>query len=365
MAKVLFILFKDYSNTHDGGSQTNMRNLNLARQLLGEENVDCYYVHGADHKRSPLSLLYAALLFPFGFFNGLTPYKLKEIGRLSAQYDFVFISNSIFGIVGKYLKAHAYKGKIISFFHNVEGIYYDARVSKRIPFRNIIVDCASRNDYYALKYSDTVIGLCERDNNTLKALYGKGFDVLAPISFADKCDGDRFDRSTMTGTRPKCTFIGSNFPANAKGVLWFVKNVLPHVNVEFTVVGQNMDKLKLSNECLKDINIYSNVSDLTSYFNEADFMVYPIFDGSGMKVKTCEALMYGKNILGTTETFEGYDLDSNQCGRLCNTPEDFIEAIKNLCNHPVKRYNENSRNLFLKKYSIESTLAVFKKVFMA
>ena len=28
-----------------------------------------------------------------------------------------------------------------------------------------------------------------------------------------------------------------------------------------------------------------------------------------MKVKTCEALMYGKNILGTTETFEGYELD--------------------------------------------------------
>lgn len=365
MAKALFILFKDYSKTNDGGSRANMRNLNLVQQLLGEENVDCYYIHDINKKRSLLSLLYAVILFPFDYFNGLTPGKLKEIGKLSAQYDYVFITNSIFGLVGKYLKTHGYKGKVVSFFHNVEGIYYDARVGKRIPFRNIVVDCAARNDRYALEYSDTAIGLCERDHNTLKGLYGRGFDVLAPISFADKCADHQFDKAAMTGARPKCTFIGSNFPANANGVLWFVKNVLPHVDVEFTVVGQNMDKLKEANECLRDINVYSNVPDLTPYFDEADFMVFPIFDGSGMKVKTCEAMMYGKNILGTTETFEGYEVDANQCGRLCNTPEEYIQAIKELSAHPVKRYNEYSRNIFLEKYSIESTMNVFKKIFKA
>lgn len=365
MAKALFILFKDYSTSNDGGSRANMRNLNLARQILGEENVDCYYIHDINKKRSLFSLLYTVILFPFGYFNGLTPHKLKEIQVLSAQYDYVFITNSIFGLVGKYLKAHGYKGKVITFFHNVEGIYYDARIGKRIPFRSIVVNCAANNDHYALEYSDTAIGLCERDHNTLTHLYGRGFDVLAPISFADKCAGHQHDMTAMTSSRPKCTFIGSNFPANANGVLWFVRNVLPHVDIDFTVVGQNMDKLKEANECLKDINVYSNVPDLTPYFDEADFMVFPIFDGSGMKVKTCEAMMYGKNILGTTETFEGYEVDPNQCGQLCNTPEEYIEAINNLAAHPVRRYNEYSRNIFLGKYSIDSTLNVFQKIFKA
>lgn len=363
MAKALFILFKDYSMSNDGGSRANMRNLSLTKQILGEENVDCYYIHDINRRRSLLSLLYAVILFPFGYFNGLTPQKLKEIQNLSEQYDYVFITNSIFGLVGKYLKAHGYKGKVISFFHNVESIYYDARVGKHIPFRNVIVNCAAKNDKYALEYSDTAIGLCERDHNTLKRLYGRGFDVLAPISFADKTPTRPLRGEELTGSRPKCTFIGSNFPANANGVLWFVKNVLPHVDIDFTVVGQNMDKLKEVNECLKNINVYSNVPDLTPYFEEADFMVFPIFDGSGMKVKTCEAMMYGKNILGTTETFEGYEVDPNQCGRLCNTPEEYIAAIKDLATHPVKRYNEYSRNIFLEKYSIDSTLNVFKKIF--
>lgn len=38
-------------------------------------------------------------------------------------------------------------------------------------------------------------------------------------------------------------------------------------------------------------------------------MVMPIFSGSGMKVKTAEALMYGKFLIGTKEAFEGYEID--------------------------------------------------------
>lgn len=363
MAKALFILFKDYSKTHDGGSQANMRNLGVARELLGDANVDCYYIHDINRKRSPLAMAYSALLFSFGFFNGLTPRKLEKIGALSIQYDYVFITNSVLGLVAKYLKSHGYSGKIISFFHNVEGIYYESRVSKHFPFRSIIVGCAARNDCYALEHSDTVVGLCKRDHNTLKKLYGKGFDAIAPISFADACAECHFDKDVMTESRPRCTFIGSNFPANAEGVLWFVENVLPHVDVDFTVVGQNMDKLKEAHKCLKDIEVCSNVPDLAPYFAEADFMVFPIFDGSGMKVKTCEALMYGKNILGTSETFEGYDVEPGRCGRLCNTAEDYVEAIRDLAAHPVKRFNEYSRQTFLCKYSIETTLDTFKKIF--
>lgn len=363
MAKALFVLYKDYSKTHDGGSQTNMRNLNMARRVLGEQNVDCYYIHDIRRRRSLPSILRAAVLFPFGYFDGLTPRRVKEICRLSVGYDYVFITNSVLGIVGKCLKAEGYKGRIISFFHNVEGIYYNARVSKCLPLRSVIVGCAARNDRYALEYSDTAVGLCERDNTTLRGLYGRGFDMLAPITLEDNWADGQADRAAMTGRRPRCTFVGSNFPANANGILWFVRNVLPHVDIDLTIVGQNMDRLKEAHACLRGIRVLGSVPDLRPYIEEADFMIYPIFDGSGMKVKTCEALMYGKNILGTTETFEGYDLEPNRCGRLCNTAEEYIEAINDLAAHPVRRYNEYSRNVFLERYSIDSTLSVFKTIF--
>lgn len=363
MKKALFISYQDFHDVYDGGSQANRRNVAMAKRILGEENVDCFFVNDIKKKRSIVSLLYAALLFPFGYFNGLTPAKVKKILSLSKNYDYVYVNTSIFGIISKKLKESGYKGKVINFFHNVESIYYDSRVNKRLPFRNVIIGCAAKNDRYSITYSDISVGLCERDSKIIKSLYGKGFDFLAPISFADKCSDISFDEDANTMSRPKCMFIGSNFPANSEGILWFVTNVLPHVDIEFQIIGKDMDILKKENPCLADIPVYSNVPDLAPYFIEADLMVYPIFSGSGMKVKTCEALMYGKNILGSTETFEGYELDPNKCGHLCNTAEDYIKAIKEICHNPMPRYNKYSRSIFLNKYSEYSIVKIFSEIF--
>lgn len=364
MKRALFISFQDFHNVYNGGSQANRRNVEVAKQLLGNENVDCYFVNDSTKKRTLLSMLYAVVLFPFGYFNGLTPRKVKEIVAMSMPYDYVFINTSVFGIISKKLKVSGYKGKVINFFHNVESKYYESRVSKRLPLRQLIINCAAKNDRYSLTYSDISIGLCERDNRMMNTIYDMSFDFLAPITFADKCQNMSFCRTVMTAPRPKCYFIGSNFPANSEGLLWFVRHVLPHVDIDFQIIGKDMDLLKKSNDCLSGITVHSNVPDLAPYFIEADFMIFPIFEGSGMKVKTCEALMYGKNILGTTETFEGYSLNTDSVGRLCNTAQQYIDAINEYCATPVPRFNAYSRRIFEQNYSEAAALDIFRKIFV-
>ena len=142
-----------------------------------------------------------------------------------------------------------------------------------------------------------------------------------------------------------------------------MQHVLPYVNAEFRVVGRDMDKLQAANPCLRDVTVFSSVPSLEEHFLWADFMVLPIFSGSGMKVKTCESLMYGRNILGTSETFEGYHVDTDRVGRLCNTAQDYIEAITYYGEHPVKRYNSYARESFLQQYSQEVSQQVFRQVF--
>lgn len=363
MKKVLFISFQDFHNEYNGGSQANKRNVDMAKKILGDDNVDCYYVNDINKKNTITSRISAMLWFPFGYFNGLTPLKIKEILVLSRDYDYIFINTSVFGLISKKLKEAGYRGKIITFFHNVESIYYESRVSKRLPLRNIIIGCAKKNDMYSINYSDISVGLCQRDSRIMKSLYNKSFDIIAPITFADKCTGMTFDKQTKTAKKPKCLFIGSNFPANAEGLLWFVKNILPHVDIDFQIVGKDMDILQRKNACLKDIPVYANVPDLAPFFIEADFMIYPIFSGSGMKVKTCEALMYGKNIFGTSEAFEGYEIDTEKCGSLCNTADDYIKAIERVCRQPIIRYNCYSRRVFEEKYSEECSERTFKMIF--
>ena len=86
-----------------------------------------------------------------------------------------------------------------------------------------------------------------------------------------------------------------------------------------------------------------------------------------MKVKTTEALSYGKTIFGTTEAFEGYEVDYKKVGGLCNTTEEFIEAINKYIewwkNNGKPAFNEYSYQIFKEKYSYEASMKKFKEIF--
>jgi hypothetical protein len=361
--RALFITFKKYNSVLDGGGIANQRNLSMAQQILGAENVKAIYIHDERKKRSFLNLLASAICFPFGYFNGLLPFKVNKIVKEAQHYDYVFISTSIFGILAKKLKSNRYKGTIIAHFHNIESIYYDSLLSRKLPIRNIVIECAAKNDGYCCKYADKVLTLNKRDDDILVKLYGRGADMLVPIALQDKCMSYNFDKKSMTGKRPQCLFLGSYFTANVEGIMWFVKNVLPHVDIELKIVGRGMAKLKEDDSCFQNVDIVSDAPDLAPFFLAADFMIFPIFSGSGMKVKTCESLMYGKNILGTDEAFEGYEIDTKRVGARCNTAEDFIQCIQKFSASPIPRYNSYSRDVYVESYSEKSSLETFRKVF--
>ena len=74
-------------------------------------------------------------------------------------------------------------------------------------------------------------------------------------------------------------------------------------------------------------------------------------------------MMYGKNIIGTTESFEGYELDFDQVGNLCNTSEEFIEAIQQRCAEPISRFNAYARQVFLNNHAASVRVENFKQLF--
>lgn len=361
MTRVLFIRYKKSGGILDGGEQVAEMHHNALVQLAGKDCVDTYFLHSQDKKRSLMDYLRGILYFPFNYHFGMTPKKARLLCAKAQAYDIVFIDRSVFGIIAKKLKESDYKGRIVVFFHNIEALYFDSKISKSNPLRSVIIRCADRNDAYSCQYADKVITLNTRDDNALFERYGRHADALIPIAFSDKYNVTKPDEA-LTRTKPDCLFIGSNFAPNNEGLLWFVKNVLPHVDIHFKVVGKGMEQLKDEEEALRDIDVTGSVPDLTPYIIDADLMILPIFKGSGMKVKTCESLMFGKNILGTDEAFEGYDADYDRIGGKCNTADEFIGKINEFIASPKPRFNTYSRQLFLGRYSETTLFESFKKV---
>lgn len=363
MKKLLFIRYKKPGGISEGGEQVANMNYDTLCKLMGREQVTTFYIHSALGKRS-LFLRGVSILFNFlrGYYYGLSSRKVKTLVALASNYDYVFIDRSVFGVVAKELKKGNYHGKVFTFFHNVESIYFSAKIGKYKPWRSLIVKCVDKNDQEACQYSDKIITLNHRDAEILKEKYDRQPDVITPVVFKDSYLKEHYS-SEQTHAVPTCLFIGSFFPMNTRGILWFIREVLPHVNIQLQIVGKGMDAIRKLIPPTENIEIVSDAPSLHSYIEAADFIVLPIFEGSGMKIKTCEALMYGKNIIGTTEAFEGYQLDFSQVGNLCNTKEEFIEAIKNRCENPVSRFNSYSRQVFLNNHAEIIRIENFKQLF--
>lgn len=360
--KILIIRYKKTLGVPEGGEQGSEKNLIVLRQIAGEENVDTYFIHDEAHHRTAWEYLQGVMYMPLGYYFGLTPKRVKEIIHLAQGYDVVFVDRSVFGIVAKRLKESGYRGRVVCFFHNVEVVYFSAKYSNKFnPMRWLVVPCADRNDRWSCRYADRTIALSTRDDEELFRRYGRHADVLIPVAFVDRYKRDTYP-SELTAEKPLCMFLGAYFPANVEGIEWFVKNVLPKVNIRMQIVGKGMEKLKEAEWMRPDIEVLSNVPDLEPLFEGADIMVLPIFKGSGMKVKTCESLMYGKNIIGTPEAWSGYELDYAKAGACCLTTDEFITAIYDFCQNPRPRHNAYSREVFVNQYSADRMVDKFRAV---
>ena len=403
MARLLFIWYKRSKGILEGGGQGSTRNYTQLCNLLGKDNVDSFYVHDEYRKKTLWGYVKGVFFTPFGYYYGLTPGRVRSIVRIAkgeqalepdgsnasakdaasdrsnasvkecasakdaasdgsnlpAPYDIVFLDRSLFGIVAKQLKEAGYQGRIMVYFHNVETIYFDAKLG-HIPGKSVFMRCVARNDAYSCRYADCMIAINKRDEQTLQTLYGRKADALISCSMADRLGEMKAEgEPVMTRPRPRCLFLGTYFAPNNEGILWFVRNVLPHVDIEMLVVGKGMARLKAEAPELKDIQVVSDAPDLRPYLEDADLMVLPIFSGSGMKIKTCESLMFGKNILGTREAFEGYEGDYDRIGAMCNTADDFISAIRGFISSPRPRFNAYSRQLYLDHYSMQASARAY------
>lgn len=360
--KILIIRYKKTRGVPEGGEQGSEKNLIVLRQIAGKENVDTYFIHDEAHRRTPWEYAQGIMYMPFGYYFGLTPKRVREIVALAQGYDVVFVDRSVFGIVAKRLKETGYMGRVVTFFHNVEVVYFSAKYSNRLnPLRWLVVPCADRNDRWSCRHADRTIALSTRDDDELYRRYGRHADVLIPVAFVDRYKHEAYP-SELTAEKPLCMFLGAYFPANVEGIEWFVKNVLPRVNIRMQIVGKGMEKIQEAEWMRNDIEVLSNVPDLEPLFEAADIMVLPIFKGSGMKVKTCESLMYGKNIIGTPEAWSGYELDYAKAGASCFTADEFVAAINDFCQHSRPRFNTYSRGVFVHNYSADRMVSKFRSV---
>lgn len=343
--KRILAISKDNYSTNNGGHVVTQRNLAFLRKVFNESNVDLITIGKANFKSRIGNFLFNSS------YGDLSNYKRFFKKGLSSNYLFAFIDGSLEGTIVREL---ASKGiRTIVFYHNIEYNYYKDLFKTNPSFSSFLMKRYScRQEYLSTKYSTWRIVLNERDSNELYSIYNTKADMIFPTSFDDSVLRKNDTISQTSIQEPYSLFVGSDFFANVHGLSWYINNVLPYVNVKLVVAGtisETISKTYLDNSKLLCLGY---VEDLGSLYKNAAFIVSPIFLGSGLKTKTVEALMYSKSIFGTTESFQGITGDYSKIGALCNSADDFINAI-NRFDYSSQDYKTNlySKQIFDNNYS--------------
>lgn len=288
-----------------------------------------------------------------GYIDGLDGDSIGKAVSLikSEKIEKVFIDGSNLGEFAAVLKRKCPQVEVVVFFHNVEARFFwgSFRLHKSIRALAVLLvnTLAERK---AIKFSDKRICLSERDSRLLVQLYGRGATHIAPMALEDKCPTS-FVKTSAQAPERFALFVGGTFYANKAGIAWFVREVVPRIDLPIYIVGKGFEALRGELEIPGKVIVVGAVDSLDDWYHRAQFVIAPIFDGSGMKTKVAEALMYGKKIVGTSEAFTGYEDVADRAGHICKSADDFVSAINIAKGTFVKPFDPELRAIYQEKYA--------------
>jgi glycosyltransferase involved in cell wall biosynthesis len=287
--------------------------------------------------------------------NALQIIRFENVGK-------VFVDGSNLGAFVKAVKEWLPHVEVITFFHNVEARFFLGSLREKKSIRALAVLIVNYvAERKSINYSDKIICMSTRDSCLLRKVYGRSATHLSSMALQDKMPLD-ISKYLRQPAEKFALFVGGVFYANLAGITWFVKHVVPRIHIKVYIVGRGFEAYRTLLEREGKVQIVGAVDDLSAWYRNAHFVIAPIFDGSGMKTKVAEALMYGKKIVGTKEAFSGYEDIAETAGWICTSANDFVGAILQAQSIEANSFDQKLRDIYEDKYSFDAAKSRLKKI---
>jgi glycosyltransferase involved in cell wall biosynthesis len=233
----------------------------------------------------------------------------------------------------------------------------------------ISMSVSYQEEQFILNHFDAVLAIQKNEYEILRKMLPHKVLLLCPHSVT--YDSHRLLRRKTTepavtvGQYQKSNeirnigFIGADNEANYSGLDWFIKQVWPIVkqlNLNLYIFGKVGDRFQ--DVCDADESI-KNMSDKLSQaeiYSLVDCMINPVFVGGGLKIKTLEALAYGKPLISSKEGSVGIDNQDENGIIVAHNRLEFIESLIKLVKQPnlATELIQQGQNTIEQQFSPES-----------
>lgn len=325
-----------------GGSQRTIQAFSGLKEFFNVIEYSCY---------KPANKIKGFFRNLFMFAGMMTSKDCKEILHQIEKRNlkYVFFDTSLHGKVVRKIKDKFPYCKVIVNYHNSEKkYYYDMFLQKGLLYYLVYI-AAKYNENLSNKYADMNVFISKEDIADMQSIKN---EIVIPVTLKDTY---KYLEATK---EPYIVFLGSAFFANFEAANFIINEIAPNVTIKCIIAGKGMKTAFPQN--YKNVEVFDYVESLVDLFSNATAFISPIFSGSGAKIKIAEALMHGKRIIGTEESFFGYDTEEMDY-TVCKTANDFIEAINSI--NSENRFSERNRNLFQSRYDERNNIRYYEQVY--
>lgn len=241
--------------------------------------------------------------------------------------------------------------------HNIEFHIWKtlANTTQFIPkkiYLNFLANRLEKFEKRIIQKFDAVVSITEEDNHFISTQNFKGLQCAIPagIEIKENKEG-KLDYHSIY-------HIGSmEWMPNQEAMAWFHNDIWPKVTVKnklvkFYMAGKNMsDSYNAWNT--NQFIVAGEVKDQEAFKSDKSILVVPLKSGSGIRIKTIEAMLAKKAIVTSSQGALGLPIKNNEHCLIADNSEQFAQAIISLTEDLDLRNKiaENGYHLALQNFS--------------
>ncbi len=194
--------------------------------------------------------------------------------------------------------------------------------------------CSRREERRYLLKGDVVLAVQPNEGRLLRELVPSRDVIDVGIDF------DVVQDSEVSFVTPgRVLVVGSDNPLNAHGLAAFHRHAWPAIRASrpdaiLRVVGTLSRHLDTDDERIQRCGW---VADLDDEYRQAAVVINPVQAGTGLKIKSVEALCRGKAFVGTPNSVDGIESDGPAPYRVCADWPAFANAVNSLLSSDDER----------------------------
>ncbi len=179
-----------------------------------------------------------------------------------------------------------------------------------------------------LNRADLLIAIQEQERQKFALLCKKPLIITAGVDFGLRV------APVAISDQKRILIIASDNKLNIFSIEKFIEDVWSRVKIKLPdyklrIAGRVCQHLKLRED--ETVELAGLVEEVSNEYWQATFVINPVIIGTGLKIKSLEALAHGKALLSTPAGVEGLPEMNNELFLVAADQKEFCEKIVSLC----------------------------------